>query len=83
MFSSVPCLLVTAFFYVAIDQLRTLHGKSLALHCVCLAMGFLLLGIAQIRGIVTQGIGFFIQYFILACFFWLAMMCLDICTQVM
>lgn len=82
MLVSVPCLLVTAGLYFYIPQLRNLHGKSLACHSLCLATGFLLLSIAQIRGTVTQGIGYVIQYFILACFFWLAVMCVDICSHV-
>lgn len=79
---SVPCLLVTAFFYLAIRQLRNLHGKSLACHCICLAIGFLLLSAVQIRGKVGKKTGFVIQYSLLACFLWLAVMCIDICTHV-
>ncbi|KAG4069093.1 hypothetical protein HA402_008404 [Bradysia odoriphaga] len=82
MLASVPCLLATAYFYLYIPELRNLHGKSLACHSLCLAIGFLMLSIAQINGNISQAIGFVIQYFILSCFFWLAMMCVDICVDV-
>lgn len=79
---SVPCLFVTTFFYIHIDELRNLHGKSLACHSLCLAIAFLLIGVAQIRGRVPQLIGYVIQYFMLACFCWVAVMCADICIHV-
>lgn len=82
MLASVPCLLATAYFYLVIPQLRNLHGKSLACHSLCLALGFLLLSVVQIRGSVGTKTGYFIQYFLLACFLWLAVMCVDICTKV-
>lgn len=82
MLASVPCLLATVFFYLYIPELRNLHGKSLACHSLCLAIGFLLLSIAQLKGDISQAIGFVIQYFILSCFFWLAVMCVDICVDV-
>lgn len=79
---SVPCLFVTTFFYIHIDELRNLHGKSLACHSLCLAFAFLLIGVAQIRGRVPQSVGYVIQYFMLACFCWVAVMCADICIHV-
>lgn len=82
MLTSVPCLIVTTFFYLIIPQLNDLHGKSLACHSICLAMGFFMLSISQIRETVSQTTGYIIQYFILACFFWLAVMCMDICVHV-
>lgn len=79
---SVPCLFVTTFFYIHIDELRNLHGKSLACHSLCLAIAFLLISVAQIRGHVPQSVGYVIQYFMLACFLWVAVMCADICIHV-
>lgn len=79
---SVPCLFVTTFFYIHINELRNLHGKSLACHSLCLAIAFLLIGVAQIRGRVPQSVGYVIQYFMLACFCWVAVMCADICIHV-
>lgn len=79
---SVPCLLLTAALYFSIDELRDLHGKSLACHSICLALAFILLSIVQINGHVTPAICSNIQYFMLACILWLTVMCADICTQV-
>lgn len=82
MLVSVPCLILTAFLYVAIPKLRNLHGKSLACHCICLALGFGLLAIMQLIGEIPLIIGYIIQYLILACFFWMMAMCVDICIHV-
>lgn len=82
MLMSVPCLLVTAFLYLAVPALRNLHGKSLACHSLCMAMGFLLLSAVQLRGTVGTKTGYVIQYLLLACFLWLSVMCIDICIKV-
>lgn len=82
MLTSVPCLLATVFFYVTISRLRNLHGKTLAAHSFCLAIGFILLSISQFNANIGQVTGYVVQYFILACFFWLAVMCIDICVHV-
>lgn len=82
MLVSVPCLLITAFLYFRIEEFRDLHGKSLACHSLCLALGFIFTIIVLVNGRVTQGISCLIQYFILACFIWLAVMCAYICIQV-
>lgn len=79
---SVPCLLITAFFYLWIEDLRDLHGKSLACHSLCLATAFIFLIVIQIQKQITLTISYIIQYFILACFIWLMVMCADICIQV-
>lgn len=79
---SVPCLFLTAFLYIWIDDLRDLHGKSLACHSICLAIGFIFLASVQISGSITICVTYFIQYFMLACYLWLAALCADVCTQV-
>lgn len=79
---SVPCLLLTAALYFCIDELRDLHGKSLACHSICLALAFILLSMVQIDGRVTSTICSGVQYFMMACILWLAVMCADICRQV-
>lgn len=79
---SVPCLLLTAALYLCIDELRDLHGKSLACHSICLAMAFIFLSIVQMDSRVTSAICSSIQYFMLACILWLTAMCADICRQV-
>ncbi|XP_059622706.1 probable G-protein coupled receptor Mth-like 14 [Phlebotomus argentipes] len=88
MLISIPCLLVTSFFYLTVDDLRTLHGKSLACHCLCLAFRFLLITIIQLH-IVVENLTTFsnyfigmIQYFILAAFFWQFVMSVDIVINV-
>lgn len=80
--ASVPCLLLTAALYFCIDELRDLHGKSLACHSICLAMAFIFLSIVQIDGQATAAICSGIQYFMMACILWLTVMCADICKQV-
>lgn len=80
--ASVPCLLLTAALYICIDELRDLHGKSLACHSICLAMAFIFLSIVQIDGRAVPAICSGIQYFMMACILWLTVMCADICTQV-
>lgn len=79
---SVPCLLLTAFLYCWIDDLRDLHSQSLACHSVCLAIGFVFLAGVQIHANVSIVTTYFIQYFMLACYIWLAVLCADVCTQV-
>ena len=82
MIVSIPFLLITAYLYLRIKEFRNVHGRSLACHCICLAIGYSLLSIPQIIGTINQHVGFAVQYFILACFFWLGGMCLDITGQV-
>lgn len=82
MLISVPCLLVTAFLYLRIEEFCDLHGKSLALHSLCLAAAFIFQTVVQIRSNITPMLSYLIQYFMLACFFWLTAMCVDICIQV-
>lgn len=79
---SVPCLLVTAYLYIKIDELCDLHGKSLAGHSACLAIAYLLLSAAQMKAAISLIITYFIQYFILACLCWLSVMCSDILAKV-
>lgn len=79
---SVPCLLLTAFFYVKIDELRDLHGKSLACHCICLAIAYAFLSIVQIQKNISLTITYFIQYFLLSCICWLNVLCFDICMKI-
>lgn len=82
MMVSVPCLIIVAFIYVCIPHLNDMHGKGLALHSVCLAMGFLLLSLIQFTEFREGPTGYFIQYFILAAFFWMLLMVMDISVEV-
>lgn len=79
---SVPCLLLTAFFYVKIDELRDLHGKSLACHCICLAIAYSFLVVIQFQQDILLTITYFIQYFLLSCICWLCVLCFDICFKI-
>lgn len=79
---SVPCLCITALFYTKIDELRDLHGKSLAFHCICLAIAYLFLGIVQIQQNIAFTLTYVIQYFLLSCICWLTVLCLDIFIQI-
>lgn len=78
MITSVPCLIATAILYTIVTDLRDIHGKSLVYHSLCLAGGLLLLSITQFRTTIDPVMGYFIQYFLLASFFWLFLMCVDI-----
>lgn len=80
---SVPCLLLTAFLYLKISELRILHGKSLACHCVCLAVAYLLLGVIQFQQKIIHILTYAIQYFLLACTCWMAALCIDICIKIL
>lgn len=82
MLISVPCLLIVTAIYCLVPKLNDLHGKSLSLHSICLATGYLLLGFLQFSDNKEGVIGYVIQYFILAAFFWLLFMVVDISMQV-
>jgi hypothetical protein len=59
MLISVPCLIVTASLYLMVPELNDLHGKSLACHSFCLALGFFLLAFSQFReGDFLEGLNF-------------------------
>lgn len=79
---SVPCLLLTAFFYIKIGELRELHGKSLACHCICMAIAYSFLIVIQFQQDVRLLITYFIQYFLLSCICWLSVLCFDICFKI-
>lgn len=79
---SVPCLLLTAFLYIKIGELRDLHGKSLACHCICLAIAYTFLSIIQVQQNISLLMTNVIQYFLLSCFCWLNVLCFDICIKI-
>lgn len=82
MMISVPCLIIVALIYFFIPNLNDLHGKALALHSICLASGFLLLALIQFTDFREGITGYFIQYFMLAAFFWMLLMVMDISVEV-
>ncbi|XP_077288522.1 G-protein coupled receptor Mth2-like [Arctopsyche grandis] len=82
MLVSVPFLCVTAAAYFITPELRNSHGKSLATHCVCLAIAYLALACTQLAGPQSNTAGCFvaaviIQFSFLACFCWLTLVCFD------
>lgn len=79
---SVPCLIAVAMIYFFMPNLNDLHGKALAFHSLCLASGFLLLALIQFTSFREGTTGYFIQYFILAAFFWMLLMVMDISVEV-
>lgn len=83
MMISVPCLIFVAAIYLLVPRLNDLHGRSLAMHSICLATGYLFLAFIQFTG-NYEGMffGYLIQYAILACFFWLLVMVIDIAWQI-
>lgn len=78
---SVPCLLLTAFFYLKIDEFRDIHGKSLACHSICLAVAYTFLIVIEIKINVSITLTYIIQYHLLACICWLNALCWDICVK--
>lgn len=82
MMISVPCLIIVALIYIFIPNLNDMHGKALALHSLCLAIGYLLLALIQFTEFREGPTGYVIQYFILAAFFWMLLMVMDIAVEV-
>uniref|UniRef100_A0AB38ZED9 Venom G-protein-like protein 1 n=1 Tax=Ectomocoris sp. TaxID=3104572 RepID=A0AB38ZED9_9HEMI len=85
MFLSLPFLISTFLVYLCIRELRTLHGRCLTCQVFTLFVGYGSLGVLQkatdlmdtSHGICVT-LGFSVQYFFLATFFWLNVMCIDI-----
>ncbi|XP_055378846.1 probable G-protein coupled receptor Mth-like 14 [Condylostylus longicornis] len=82
MFVSVICLIFVAYIHFAIRELRTVHGLSLGCMSLCLAIGFSLYIYAQLIHGDRGRIGYFVQFFLLAYFFWLTMLALNIVVTV-
>ncbi|XP_063706908.1 probable G-protein coupled receptor Mth-like 14 isoform X2 [Culicoides brevitarsis] len=82
MMISVPCLVMVALIYFFIPNLNDLHGKALALHSICLAMGFLMLALIEFTSFREGITGYFVQYFMLAAFFWMLLMVMDNAVEV-
>ncbi|XP_073972397.1 G-protein coupled receptor Mth2-like isoform X2 [Rhodnius prolixus] len=83
MLVSVPFLFLTFLVYALIRQLRNLHGCCLMSHVASLLIGYSCLVTLQIASTRMGNtpckiVGFSVQYFFLATFFWLNVMCIDI-----
>lgn len=72
---SVPCLLVTAYLYMRVDEFQNTHGILLTCHTSCLAIAFTLLIITQNRSEISLTLTYLIQYSLLSCMCWLNAMC--------
>ncbi|XP_014254265.1 G-protein coupled receptor Mth2-like isoform X1 [Cimex lectularius] len=83
MLVSIPFLLVTFFVYAIFKQLRSLHGYCLMSHVAALIASYSSLIVVQIASSTMDIqfcilLGFAVQFFFLATFFWLNVMCIDI-----
>uniref|UniRef100_A0A0K8S4J2 G-protein coupled receptors family 2 profile 2 domain-containing protein n=1 Tax=Lygus hesperus TaxID=30085 RepID=A0A0K8S4J2_LYGHE len=83
MFVSVPFLLATFLVYAAIKQLQNLHGQCLMSHVAALSLSYICLCVVQVASeeinqLACTSLGFAVQFFFLATFFWLNVMCIDI-----
>ncbi|KAL0272568.1 UNVERIFIED_CONTAM: hypothetical protein PYX00_005488 [Menopon gallinae] len=79
---SIPLLVLTAVIYLGIERFRDVQGKSLACHVMCLATAYFFLSLVQLAsqeldGDVCIAAAFIIQFFFVACFFWLNVLCYD------
>ncbi|XP_025409388.1 G-protein coupled receptor Mth2-like [Sipha flava] len=79
---SLPFLFVTLLVYALIVELQNLHGKSLMCYTATLIVAFTSLIIDRFINSIDQYfcilMGVFIQFFSLASFFWLNIMCFDL-----
>ncbi|KAK7870937.1 hypothetical protein R5R35_012158 [Gryllus longicercus] len=76
-------LVLTLLVYALLPEMRrSAHAKALLCHVAALLAGSLALAWGQLRTIRTKGecyfIGFFIEYWMLATFFWLTAVCIEI-----
>ncbi|XP_067010451.2 G-protein coupled receptor Mth2 [Anabrus simplex] len=79
---SVPFLIATVVIYLVIPGLGDLHGKALCCYCSCLAVAYFFLAVVQFGGSSFSddtciALACIIQYFFVACFFWLNVLCID------
>lgn len=86
MISSLPFLLITFCVYGYIPELRNLHGKSLMCYVFSLSSLYISLSTIQLNGNTFEMerfpcifSGYMIYLSVLLCFFWLNVMCYDIC----
>lgn len=78
MLFSIPCLFFVCFIHFAIKKLRTLHGMCIGSLAWCLAIGFTLHSICQLSHVAEKNLQYAVQYFILAYFLWLLVLCINI-----
>ncbi|XP_067010596.1 G-protein coupled receptor Mth2 [Anabrus simplex] len=79
---SVPFLLVTVLVYYLIPELGDLNGKAVSSYCSCLAVAYVLLACVELGSSsfsdgVCSTLGYMLQYFLTASFFWLSILSVD------
>ncbi|KAG8237623.1 hypothetical protein J437_LFUL017873 [Ladona fulva] len=84
MLVSIPFLVVTFLVYALIPRLRNLHGLCLMCHVSSLVTAYTFLAVVQLAGNklgdrICIASAFIIEFSFLATFFWLNIMCFDIC----
>ncbi|XP_014254271.1 G-protein coupled receptor Mth2-like isoform X6 [Cimex lectularius] len=82
MIISLPFLLITLITYIILPSLHNKHGYCLMGHITAMIFGYTTLTVTQIYADVFLvsciTLGFAVQFFFLATFFWLNVMCIDI-----
>ncbi len=83
MIVSLPFLFVTLLIYVAIQDLRNLHGKIVICYVLVLISAFISLPAIQLQivdkpKILCKFFGYWFYYSIISAFFWINVMCYDI-----
>ncbi|VVD01573.1 probable G-protein coupled receptor Mth-like 3 [Leptidea sinapis] len=78
---SVIFLLATFAVYMYLPQLRDLQGVCYMCMCLSMALGFLSLGVLQLspgfRNEVCTLTGFFVYFWMIATFFWMNVICIN------
>ncbi|XP_075982999.1 putative G-protein coupled receptor Mth-like 3 [Anticarsia gemmatalis] len=84
---SVFFLVATTAFYAYLPQLRDLQGMCYMCMCISMALGFLSLGVLQLspgfRGQICTITGFLVYTWMLATFFWMNVICINMYRTVL
>ncbi|CAK9828041.1 G-protein coupled receptor Mth2 [Anthophora retusa] len=84
---SVPFFILTIVTYSITPELEDVFGKALCRYCGCLALAFTMLAIMQLWSMhlsdqACTSIAFVTQFSFIACFFWLNVICIEMCLLV-
>ncbi|XP_014600349.1 PREDICTED: probable G-protein coupled receptor Mth-like 10 [Polistes canadensis] len=79
--TSIILLILTILIYLIIPKLRDIYGRVICHYCGCLAMAFIILTILQLDGArwnryTCMIISYVIQFFFLATYNWLNVLCI-------
>lgn len=82
-------MILAILVYVFFEKARNLHRRMLMCYVTCLGLFYFTMGFVQLDAekmqenkTLCETFSYASYYFIIACFFWLLMMCLDICQKV-